>query len=296
MTTKCPICSSSTQLWGKKISFETEYRIERCKSCDFAFVFPRPDIDFLRRFYSDPDRNESTRLSASEILRKETECPNSTIDARRLVSTLRRLLGGYQCNPCSSLLDIACGYGFFSKEAIAQGFNVTSLELEPNSAKIAREISGNPVTCQAFEEFDWTGSRFDAVIMSQILEHVTDVDQWLNKTCHLLRKGGILAIAVPNFGGISRITLQIKDPLVCPPQHINFFSRRNLTLLLEKHGFSIKRIQWTTRLPTKTTLEFLGFRRMIPIYNKVRYLPMIGLLDTFHCGMYMSVYGQKDGP
>ena len=60
--------------------------------------------------------------------------------------------------------------------------------------------------------------------MSQVLEHAIDPAKWLLKTNKLLNKYGLLIVAVPQFKGFYKF-FGLKDPFICPPEHLNFFTK-----------------------------------------------------------------------
>ena len=75
---------------------------------------------------------------------------------------------------------------------------------------------------------------FDVVLMSQVLEHITDLESTLDYLRDLLAPNGIAAIAVPHFGSwLSRLQGK-KDMFIVPPEHLNFFSRAGLTALFDR--------------------------------------------------------------
>ncbi|MGW8180222.1 MAG: class I SAM-dependent methyltransferase, partial [bacterium] len=183
-----------------------------------------------------------------EVLGWEAEDPNSIVDARRLIQTTVHLLEQSQSRK-GRFLDVGCGYGFFSREAIDRGFEVVALDLAPNKRQVAREMTGLEPIESSFEDFRCSPSSFSAVLMSQILEHVCDINEWLAKTREMLTNDGVVAIALPNFGSVFRLVLQEKSPYISPPEHLNFFNPTSLSLLLKKHGFKVEEIQWVSRIP-----------------------------------------------
>src|SRR5262245_61807244 len=88
--------------------------------------------------------------------------------------------------------------------------------------------------------------------MSQVLEHALDVEAWVAKGGQLLEPGGILAIALPNFGSLQRFVLREHEPYICPPAHLNFFTTRALVCLLDKRGFDVEAVQHVSRVPRET--------------------------------------------
>jgi 2-polyprenyl-3-methyl-5-hydroxy-6-metoxy-1,4-benzoquinol methylase len=295
----CPICAASIGPWRTKVVRNERYQIEKCTSCGFAFVNPRPSISFLMQYYSssghglNPDISRDSRITIDSLLMKEAASPNSTIDARRMIGTIDKLASE---RTRRKLLDVGCGFGFFSKEALLRGYDVTALEMAEIESSVAREMLGISPIQTSFEDFSSTVGEFNVVLMSQILEHAHDVNLWIAKTRDMLANDGILAIALPNFGSIFRLILQETEPYICPPAHLNFFNPISLSRLLKNHGFKVEAIQWVSRIPKQT------FAKRIPsIANPV--VPLItgtsgvvlAILDFFRLGMMINVYARKIG-
>jgi SAM-dependent methyltransferase len=295
---RCPVCASPIKTWRVKVVERESYNLDICGSCGYAFVNPRPSASRLMAYYASVGHGnhgaEKKAPSAQSVLAGEQNDPNSTLDARRIVNTVKSL--GHK-GPGERFLDVGCGYGFFAREAAAAGFDVLALELAEREREIAKELTGQkPMAC-SFEEFDCAAGSFSVVCMSQILEHAGDVDLWIEKANRALVNGGILAVALPNFGSLIRRTLQERDPYLCPPAHLNFFNPGNLSNLLEKHGFKVETLQWVSRLP-KSTFE----KRLPPLGKPL--VPVIGgvasvflkMMDALHLGVMISVYGRKVSP
>jgi 2-polyprenyl-3-methyl-5-hydroxy-6-metoxy-1,4-benzoquinol methylase len=294
----CPACSAEIRAWRTKATRYGQFKIDVCRSCGFAFVNPRPSLDFLMDFYSklgfgDLDMNEMP--TKESILAQEAADPNSILDARRLAATMAGLLRQQQRQP-GRFLDVGCGYGFFAVEAIREGFEVTALDLATNKRKVMREITGIEPVASSFEDFECPPSSFSAILMSQILEHVSDVNQWMIKANTMLEKGGILAIALPNFDNAFRYVLRERGPYIIPPEHLNYFNAASLSRLLEKHGFKVESVQWVSRMPRRVIRKRLP-RAAAPL------VPLVSLLgravfrtcDLFRLGLMVNVYARKTG-
>jgi 2-polyprenyl-3-methyl-5-hydroxy-6-metoxy-1,4-benzoquinol methylase len=291
----CPICSSSIKTWRIKKAGNEKYKLDLCGSCGYSFVNPRPSLSYLIDFYSSfghgHDANGREVPSLKSVLTEEQSEPNSTIDARRLVKTIKSLTKNGSSN---RFLDIGCGCGFFSKAALGVGFEVIALELPGNEIGIAKEMTGlNPASC-SFEEFECASESLQVVLMSQILEHALDVNLWINKAHDFLVHDGIIAIALPNYGSIFRLIMQENDPYICPPAHLNFFNLNSLSRLLENHGFRVEVAQWVSRIPkTKFEKRLPKFGKpLLPIINVVS-SASLKIIDALHLGMMINVYGRK---
>jgi SAM-dependent methyltransferase len=294
----CPICTSSINRWRSKIADNKTYHIDRCIACGFAFVNPRPSLSFLMDFYSKSGHQPSTEkltddVSIVSIKDIESKDPNSTIDAGRMINMVRGLLHE---DSNEKFIDVGCGYGFFSKEAIENGFKVTPLELAQVERKIANDLLGICPIDISFESFDCSSSSFSVVLMSQILEHALDINLWIKKAHNLLEPNGIIARALPNYGSIFRIILQENEPYICPPAHVNFFNPGSLSKLLMKHGFKVESIQWVSRIPKRTFEKRIPklAAPILPVINGVSHIALKGI-DIFHLGMIINIYARKAG-
>ena len=290
----CPICDTEVRFWRNKCVERVDYKIDRCLKCGYAFVNPRPSLGFLTEFYSSFEQgynNVDEVPTFKSVLRDEASVPNSTIDAERMLTTIQSLVKNKQNN---RFLDVGCGYGFSSKEALNAGFKVVAVELAENERKIAKEMNGLKSEACSFEKFECAPKFFQVVFMSQILEHALDVNLWIKKASGFLVKDGIIAIALPNYGSIFRMIMQENDPFISPPEHLNFFTPNSLSRLLEKHGFKVEKVQWISRIPKKNIEKCCPklVKPVLPIINAVSKISL-KTIDVFHRGMMINVYGRK---
>ena len=101
------------------------------------------------------------------------------------------------------LLDIGCGVGKVAFLAAEKGFEVTGVEIEEKAAKLAeknlkrygsktRIITGDILKIKLKENY------FDAVVCSEVIEHVNNPQQIINRIFKLLKKGGLLVLTTPH--------------------------------------------------------------------------------------------------
>lgn len=288
----CPVCDYSTSLWRSKHTSVGNFSINRCKRCNYAFVYPRPTTQFLRSFYSlsghSRDGTDSGQTFQS-VMAEEEASPNSTIDAVRIIGTTVKLLSPDR-RRLLKLLDVGCGYGFYSLEAIKQGFSVTAIELAETERAISKQLAGVEPVNTTFEDFEAPAGTFSVIIMSQILEHALDINVWLAKVNRLLQEGGVVAIALPNFGSLFRLIMQENEPFITPPAHLNFFSADNLGQLLTRHGFEVRHVAWQSRISQASLQRRLPFAGCL--FGGVANLALKGI-DQLQCGMMVNIYATK---
>jgi len=291
----CPICASNISRWATKSTANSVYHIDHCITCGYAFVNPRPSFEFLMSYYESFGLGEACAEAGSptldSIMRNEVQDPNSTIDARRILTTIERLAVAKQLR---KFLDVGCGYGFFSKEALIHGFEVIALEVAKNDRSIAEQMTALTPVDTSFEEFEQSAGSLSVILMSQILEHALDVNQWVEKANILLESGGILAIALPNFGSLSRILMQEREPYICPPAHLNFFNPRSLETLLVRHGFKVDEVQWVSRIPSASFQKRLPkpAKPLLPLLKRMS-LATLRIVDSLRLGVMINVYARK---
>lgn len=181
-----------------------------------------------------------------------------------------------------------------SREAVTNDFEVVAIEFAENERQISRSISGIDPISTSFEDLDLDSSSISVVLMSHVLEHALDVQAWVSKARQLLETGGILAIALPNFRSLQRIILQENEPYICPPEHLNFFTPRALTMLLEKNGFVVEQIQHVSRVP-RSAMNRRVPRIAAPLARPLWILVSAALqiVDFMRLGSIINVYGRK---
>lgn len=294
----CPLCGSPHRRWRTKQAGADAWPIDQCTGCGFAFANPRPTLAYLMDFYRDSGHEShvgaaTVKLETLEaVLKREQLEPNSSLDAKRIFDTLAlpgNAAGTYSVS--DHFLDIGCGYGFFSAEAQRRGLQVTAIELARTERSIATQMLGLEPIASSFEAFEVEAEKFSVVLMSQILEHALDCDEWVSKASRLLVPKGYLVIALPNFSSIFRYLMQEREPYICPPAHINFFSVRSLSRLLEKHGFRVVDRQWVTRIPQSALRNRLGpglATRLAPLARMAA-----SAIDAARLGMMINLYAQK---
>tara|TARA_B110000008_G_C16974874_1_gene565434 strand:- start:127 stop:999 length:873 start_codon:yes stop_codon:yes gene_type:complete len=283
----CPICSSNIAEWKTKVADGKEYKIDLCASCRYVFINPRPTLEFISNYYanfhiSDEAQNDNYELEKYSY---------SVIDAKRIVKNISILTNNLKS---LNFLDVGCGHGLISREAKNSGFNVTALELSDIERDIAFNLTKIIPINSSFEDYSCEAEAFDILNLSQILEHAVDINLWVSKANFCLKKGGILAIALPNFNSFFRYLLNEKDPYICPPVHLNFFGHKNLIKLLDNHGFDVEHFEFISRIPDETILKRIPklFHFILPIIKIIVSL-IFKIFDLLQIGIMINIYAKK---
>jgi SAM-dependent methyltransferase len=292
----CPVCTGCIALWRFKTTLHGIFPICRCRDCGMAFVNPRPSLQFLMDYYraegsaSHPGANG---VSLAWVLNEEREFPNSTIDAREIISQVCAHSKVAVDRRAPMLLDIGSGFGFFTRQARQLGFEVTAIELGP-ARQVSIEMTGVVPHDVPFENFDARPGSFSAIVMSQVMEHVQDVNLWAQRAYELLQPGGVLAIALPHFNSATRRLMGENDPFITPPEHLNFFTAASLRQLLIRHGFELGATEYRSRIPPRAIERRLGKAgRHVVAAGRLAGTALAHTMDKLRLGMMVRIYGIK---
>jgi SAM-dependent methyltransferase len=131
---------------------------------------------------------------AGEIWNWET--PAGKLRWRRRVEMLSsEMQGGME------ILELGCGTGYFSKEFVKTGANITAIDISPDLLSIAKkEITARNVTFAVENAYgtNFVNEQFDLIVGSSVLHHL-NIDKALPELYRLLKPGGKIVFTEPNM-------------------------------------------------------------------------------------------------
>ena len=141
------------------------------------------------------------------------------------------------------LLDVGCSMGTLMGVAQELGWQVEGVEPNPKAAKLARQqgfkVYEGFLTASLAQQLP---GDYQCVVMSDVIEHLTDPPETVRLAKELLAPVGILVVITPNLDSFFCRKFQLK-----PMEHLFLFNFSNLRLLLEKEGLKISRLEKTSR-------------------------------------------------
>jgi SAM-dependent methyltransferase len=161
------------------------------------------------------------------------------------------------------ILDFGSGWGFFLAVAKERGWMTYGLEPIPASAVFSRATFGLDITNDVLREDTFPTNFFDVVTSFQVFEHLLFPLKELSYLHHMLRKGGIISIEVPNFDTWSMKIFKSRHRHFVQ-DHINFFSIKTLKIMLVNAGFEVIDQFHPTRHISVRYLFQYWFRRYLP--------------------------------
>jgi 2-polyprenyl-3-methyl-5-hydroxy-6-metoxy-1,4-benzoquinol methylase len=151
---------------------------------------------------------------------------------RYILSALRRHTA------TSQLLDVGAGNGYFVYLARSEfGFEAEGLEISAAEADYARDTFGVELLRG---DLSVVTKHYDIVTSFNVLEHVKQPTELLREMSSKLHPGGLLVVTTPNPDCIHRRLRGLqKWNMVCPPHHINLFTKAALKEMLLREGFDL---------------------------------------------------------
>lgn len=146
--------------------------------------------------------------------------------------------------PGSRVLDLGCGNGAMLGSFYGRGYQLVGVDVSNSGIKQARERWPDI----RFEVRDVTQElsdlgQFDAIINTEVIEHVFLPRDLVRNCFHLLKPGGILVLSTPYHGYLRNLAIAVTNhtdthfnPLF-DYGHIKFWSVDTLSKLLWQAGF-----------------------------------------------------------
>jgi 2-polyprenyl-3-methyl-5-hydroxy-6-metoxy-1,4-benzoquinol methylase len=153
------------------------------------------------------------------------------------------------CNDCN-ILEVGCGQGNTLIELKKQGkakfiAGIDIVDLN-QSSKLDKFILAD---IESEENIDLPESYFDVIICADVLEHLKDPWNVLEKIKKFLKPNGIIIASIPNIREIKTlVSILVKgdfryvDAGILDKTHLRFFCKKNIIELFEKTGYKVEKI------------------------------------------------------
>jgi 2-polyprenyl-3-methyl-5-hydroxy-6-metoxy-1,4-benzoquinol methylase len=226
----CPGClSQSGQSYLKKFALF----MSRCTKCELVFTYPAPTLEEVSPRYAQA-WFENEYLPSFGI---NPSAPNCEHLRQRFLEELS-FFDRYKKS--GKLLDIGAGAGIFLWHARDRGWQVDGVELSEYGVNFARQHFGIQLVNGTLQQSSYAPGSFDVVTLQDVIEHISNPFEMLSDVNRLLRPGGIVSLATPNFSSLGRVIYQDDWALISPVEHLCLFNKKSLFTLLKATGFEVE--------------------------------------------------------
>ena len=252
MADPCPVCNGSDARHFMDLKGFNYYR---CRNCLLEFISPQPGDAFLSALYS---KNYYDAWGLEKFEQEVISLKSNTF-LHRLNTVKAYLKSG------SKILDCGCATGIFPDIAKASGYDAYGIEISTFAAGVCKQKHGDgKIFCGQMEDAffgDHPEGKFQAVFMSDFIEHVRDPKKIILKAAALI-DDGLLVITTPRVKSFSyrisgRRWFQYKS------EHLFYFAPSNIRQLLQSCGFA--------NVTVKRATKFITVNYYISYFNTYRH-------------------------
>jgi SAM-dependent methyltransferase len=234
MKNACSVCGDSIHriLIKGAIAFGSRYDVLYCGRCEVGKTFPVPSREDLSGLYASGRYRTKVGLRFHGGIEKFIGL--GRLQRRRRIE---RYIGK------GAVLDIGCGRGLFLDTMKRHGWNVMGVEVDREMAERVSRTYDIEVIEEGRMPNVLSEGQFDVVTIYHVLEHLPDPVGMIRECGRVLRKGGMIVIAVPNFHSLQGLFGKSKWLHLDLPFHLHHFSETGLRTLLESHRFTIRAVR-----------------------------------------------------
>jgi 2-polyprenyl-3-methyl-5-hydroxy-6-metoxy-1,4-benzoquinol methylase len=236
--THCPVCGSTAiapVLSAKDHTVSGElFPVVACTDCTLRFTQDVPDAEAIGPYYKSEDYISHTNTSKGLINRLYQAVRKRTIAGKR------RLIIRQTGKQKGSLLDVGSGVGTFAHTMKQNGWEVTGLEPDADARSVAKQLYAIELEdTSRFQQL--TPGSFDAITLWHVLEHIHELQAYIQQLKRLLKDDGCLFIAVPNYTSLDASVYKEWWAAYDVPRHLYHFSPRSIEVLMGKNGLKVIR-------------------------------------------------------
>lgn len=183
----------------------------------------------------------------------------------------------------SNILEIGCGTGRFTLKFLARGFNVFGLDISLSSLKKLKQTYSRQKNevfgkLQVGDEFP-KGKNFEAVVCINILHHLENIGEMIEKSKDSLKENGVIFIFEPNPLCFPWYFLFLFERILPIEMGILKSNIWNLNRILRKFDFKNIKIRPYGLFPTRLLYRSPFLLKLLTV--QIPKVPIVGLF-TFH--------------
>ena len=204
------------------------------KETELLVTYPQPRPEEIGKYYESEEYNSHSDKAVTTF-DKVYEFVK-TINLNSKYSKIGRDFSGV-----GSILDIGCGAGDFLYLCKSKGWIVGGVE----PTEKARNISENKLDIKIYSSIDLTiipDNSYDVITMWHVLEHRYDIMETISNLKRIVKPGGLLIIAVPNYNSYDAEFYKEYWAAYDVPRHLFHFTRKTIEIIFDKNDLKLSRI------------------------------------------------------
>lgn len=203
----------------------------QCSDCTLRFTQDVPGEDSIGPYYQSQDYISHSNISKGLLNKLYQRVRKHTLKQKAdfIIQQTKRE---------GSLLDVGAGTGAFAHTMKMRGWQVKGIEPDAGARKIAQELFGMQLS-PSMDEAQLRSNSYDAISLWHVLEHVHQLNDYVETLKSLLTADGKIFIAVPNYMAADADIYKTYWAAYDVPRHLYHFSPRSIEVLVQKHGLKL---------------------------------------------------------
>lgn len=110
-------------------------------------------------------------------------------------------------NPNAKLLDLGCDNGEWTLKLAnkIKTKHIYGIEINTDAAEMARKKGIKVKSSDLNDPFPFQDNCFDIIHANQVIEHIVNVDKFIQEICRILKPNGYIVISTENLSGIDNL-------------------------------------------------------------------------------------------
>lgn len=212
------------------------FAVVECPACGLVYsdIYLQPDTVL----------KDDTPYFAHDVYANEQE--TYLQEASRYLKAINRF------KTSGKLLDIGCGFGYFSAAAVRDGWQVKGIDISPVAVEFAkRTFELQDLQLATVEDAEFAPNSFDVITMWNCIEHMANPVASIEKALTWLKPDGIIAFEAPNHDGIlyslntvlhkvtgARISISKNLYGDVEGSHVYLFTEKSLNCLMNNYEYT----------------------------------------------------------
>lgn len=280
----CPWCGKQSQQTYLKVKdyflTQEDFELIQCEGCGLLFTVPRPPANEIGKYYESVDYYSHQQNKKGFVPRIY-----EAVKSRNLKYKTQLAIGGL---PVGRLLDIGCGVGDFLVHVKNAGWEVAGIEPSSQAKSIAQERLGM-LPLDPSDTASLSDHSYDVITMWHVLEHVDDLKSQLSELSRLLKPGGRLIIALPNYQSFDCQHYKSYWAGWDVPRHLNHFRPVVIRSIVTSCGIEfvdIQKLKWDAYYISYLSEKYL--RHSLPLLRGV-WWGFLSNAKAHRSGLYSSL-------
>lgn len=231
--TRCLICDDNDHIifvdnyihqFEEDKKYFDDAKLYKCNACDFTFVNPMPDEKKLDYFYK---KIYSSNIRPPYFALEDSDVQKSHFLKDKNLSYLIYLTSLIDFKKIENIYDFGCSNGDIG-HALKKKF--TQLQLHCSETDEFCKNILNERGYKNYDDLNTIDKKFDLIIATHVLEHVTNINDLLKKFKNILNQEGYIFFEVPNC------PKEYWENRIYDGAHLLFYTKKSIERIVKLHS------------------------------------------------------------